>query len=115
MKGMYLNENAIIIITIIIIRRIRQNSCNNLFPLDMFCLGNMCVDTLHKGDNDDDDDNNNNHHNHKHQGLDPLIRSVSRVTVALSSVSSVFLLSFFLVACSGMISRDSVLWHSLQV
>ena len=28
----------------------------------MVCLGNMCVDTLHKGDNDDedDDDNNNN-------------------------------------------------------
>jgi hypothetical protein len=22
----------------------------------MVCLGNMCVDTLHKGDNDDDDD-----------------------------------------------------------
>ena len=26
----------------------------------MVCLGNMCVDTLHKGDDDDDDDNNNN-------------------------------------------------------
>ena len=28
----------------------------------MVCLGNMCMDTLHKGDNDDDDndDNNNN-------------------------------------------------------
>ena len=45
------------------------------------------------------------HHHHKHQGLDPLIRSVRRVTVALSNVSSVFLLSFFLVVCSGMISR----------
>jgi hypothetical protein len=22
----------------------------------MVCLGNMCVDTLHKGDDDDDDD-----------------------------------------------------------
>ena len=33
----------------------------------MFCLGNMCVDTLHKGDNDndddDDDDDNNNNNN----------------------------------------------------
>jgi hypothetical protein len=32
----------------------------------MVCLGNMCVDTLHKGDNkddDDDDDNNNNNNN----------------------------------------------------
>ena len=44
-------------------------------------------------------------HHHKHQGLDPLICSVSRVTVALSNVSLVFLLSFFLVPCSGMISR----------
>jgi hypothetical protein len=29
----------------------------------MVCLGNMCVDTLHKGDNDDDDDNDNNNNN----------------------------------------------------
>jgi hypothetical protein len=26
-------------------------------------LGNMCEDTLHKGENDDDDDNNNNNNN----------------------------------------------------
>jgi hypothetical protein len=26
----------------------------------MVCLGNICGDTLHKGDSDDDDDNNNN-------------------------------------------------------
>ena len=34
----------------------------------MDCLGNMCMDTLHEGDNnddddDDDDDNNNNNNN----------------------------------------------------
>jgi hypothetical protein len=29
----------------------------------MVCLGNMYVDTLHKGENDDDDDNNNNNNN----------------------------------------------------
>ena len=32
-------------------------------PVDRVCLGNMCMDTLHKGDNDDedyDDDNDNN-------------------------------------------------------
>ena len=37
----------------------------------MVCLGNMCMDTLHKGDNDDydddDDDNNNNNNNTKYQ------------------------------------------------
>jgi len=33
----------------------------------MVCLGNMCMDTVHKGDNDDDDDNNNN--NNKGKGL----------------------------------------------
>ena len=29
----------------------------------MVCLGNMCMDTLHKGDNDDDDDDDNNNNN----------------------------------------------------
>jgi hypothetical protein len=26
----------------------------------MICLGNICINTLHKGAKDDDDDNNNN-------------------------------------------------------
>jgi len=26
----------------------------------MVCLRNICINTLHKGDNDDDDDDNNN-------------------------------------------------------
>ena len=47
----------------------------------------------------------NHHHHHKHQGLDPLIRSVSKVTTALSNVSSVFQLFSFLVVCSSMISE----------
>ena len=38
----------------------RQNSCKNVFPRDMVCLGNMCLDTTHIGDNNDDDDDNNN-------------------------------------------------------
>jgi hypothetical protein len=32
----------------------------------MICLGNICINTLHKGakdDDDDDDDNNNNNNN----------------------------------------------------
>jgi hypothetical protein len=29
----------------------------------MICLGNICINTLHKGDNDEDDDNNNNNNN----------------------------------------------------
>ena len=45
------------------------------------------------------------HHHHKHQGLDPLICSVSTVTTALSNVSLVFQLFSFLVVCSGMISK----------
>ena len=39
--------------------------------------------------------NHHHHHHHKHQGLDPLIRSVSKVTNALSNVSSVFQLFSF--------------------
>ena len=42
---------------------------------------------------------------HKHQGLDPLIRSVSRVTAVRVNASSVFQLFSFLVVCSGMISK----------
>jgi len=43
-------------------------------------------------------------HHHQHQGLDPLICSVSRVTAALT-VSLVFQLFSFLVVCSDMISK----------
>jgi hypothetical protein len=42
------------------------------------------------GDGDDNNNNNNSHNHHKHQGLDPLIRSVSRVTTVLAKVSLVF-------------------------
>jgi hypothetical protein len=49
------------------------------------------------------------HHHHKHQGLDPLIRSVSTVTTAPANVSSVFQLFSFLVVCSGMILNCEIL------
>jgi hypothetical protein len=42
------------------------------------------------------------YHHRKHQGLDRLIRSVSRVTTAPAKVSSVFRLFSFLVVCSGI-------------
>jgi hypothetical protein len=45
------------------------------------------------------------HHHHKHPGLGHLARSVSRITVALSIVSSVSRLFSFLVGCSGMILK----------
>jgi len=48
---------------------------------------------------------NEDYHHHKHQGLDPLIRSVSRVTAARANASSVFQLFSFLVVCSGMYSK----------
>jgi hypothetical protein len=56
-------------------------------------------------DDDDDDDNNNNNNNNKHPGLGHLVRSVSRVTVALSNVSSVSQLFSFLVGYSAMILK----------
>jgi hypothetical protein len=45
------------------------------------------------------------HHHHKHPGLVHLARSVSRVTVALSIVSSVSQLFSFLMGCSEMILK----------
>ena len=45
------------------------------------------------------------HHHHKHPGLGHLARSVSRVTVVLSIVSSVSQLFSFLVGCSGVILK----------
>ena len=44
-------------------------------------------------------------HHHGHQGLDPLIRSVSTVTAARANASSVFQLFSFRAVCSGMISK----------
>jgi len=55
------------------------------------------------------------HHHHKHQGLEPLIRSVYRVTTVLAIVSSVFQLFFFLVVCSDVISKGFGLGAFLQV
>ena len=48
------------------------------------------------------------HHHHKHQSLDPLIRSVCRVTAARAKASLVFQLFSFLVVCSGMISKAGI-------
>jgi len=45
------------------------------------------------------------YHHDKHQGLDPSIRSVYRVTTALANFFSVFQLFSFLVVCSDMISK----------
>jgi len=45
------------------------------------------------------------YHHNKHQGMDPLIHSISKVTTALSNVSSVFQLFYFLMVCSSMISK----------
>jgi len=47
-----------------------------------------------------DFDHHHHHHHHKHQGLDPLIRSVSRVIAALANVFWVVQLIFFLAVCS---------------
>jgi hypothetical protein len=35
----------------------------------MACLGNICINTLEKGDKDDDDDNNNNDNNNNNNNF----------------------------------------------
>jgi hypothetical protein len=51
-----------------------NNNNNYVFPRDMVCLGNICINILHKGakdddddgdDDDDDDDNDNNNNNRR--------------------------------------------------
>jgi hypothetical protein len=40
----------------------------------MVCLGNICINTLHKAakdDDDDDDDNNDNNNNNKNNNTQP--------------------------------------------
>ena len=39
----------------------------------MVCLRNICINTLHKGDNDDDDDNNNNNNNNNNNSFIKLV------------------------------------------
>ena len=46
------------------------------------------------------------HHHHKHQGMNPLIRSVSRVIDALSNVFQVVQLIFFLAVWSCRILQE---------
>jgi hypothetical protein len=57
----------------------------------MVFLGNMCMDTLHKGDNDDDYDNNNNNNNNfnnnnnnNNRVLAGLCRGTRRITASSS-------------------------------
>ena len=57
----------------------------------MVCLGNMCVDTLHKAhndddDDDDDDDDNNNNNNNNNQRELLRLHNCSKVTILHISV-----------------------------
>jgi hypothetical protein len=38
-------------------RRKGNDGYNTVFPRDIVCLGNISINTLHKGDDDDDDNN----------------------------------------------------------
>jgi hypothetical protein len=40
-----------------------NNNNNTVLPRDMVCIGNICINTLHEGDNDDDDDYNDDDNN----------------------------------------------------
>jgi len=59
----------------------------------VFIIKYSCINHIH------------HQHHHKYQVLDPVIRSVSRVTAARANASSVFQLFYFFVVCGGMISK----------
>ena len=65
-----------------------NNSCNNVSPRDMFCLGNMCMDTLHKGDDDDDDYNNNNNNNNNNKDIIIQIQRTWNVKTKVTPVTT---------------------------
>jgi hypothetical protein len=46
----------------------------------MVCLGNICINTLHKGAKDDDDDDDNNNNNKLQLGSHPVAVVISHVT-----------------------------------
>jgi hypothetical protein len=48
-----------------------RNSCDTVYPRNMFCFRYISVNTLHKrdDDDDDDDDDNNNNNNQLPAGL----------------------------------------------
>ena len=61
----------------------------------MVCLRNICINTLHKGDNDDDDDdnnNNNNNNNSANAGTSDIdtINSNDRIAETLYSLGTWF-------------------------
>ena len=56
----------------------------------MACLRNICINTLHKGDNDDDDDDdNNNNNNNKSSDIDT-INSNDRIAATMYSLGTWF-------------------------
>jgi hypothetical protein len=55
-SGIYVQIPCIKEIMTIIIIIICINYNNNVFPRDIVCFRHICINTLHKGDNDNDDD-----------------------------------------------------------
>ena len=62
----------------------------------MVCLGNMCMDTVHKGDNDDDDDDDDDDGGGGGGGGDGDDDDDDDTQSALSSISSIW----FAYCCS---------------
>ena len=52
----------------------------------MVCLGNICINTLHKGDNDDDDDDDNNNNNNNNNSLCCIINLINSLNLQSKSV-----------------------------
>ena len=55
----------------------------------MVCLRNICINTLHKGDNDDDDNNDNNNNNNNNIPGNHEVKKLQN-TAMLGTVSNRF-------------------------
>jgi len=64
--------------------------------MDIFCLRNICKNTLHKGDgdNDDDDEDNNNNNNNNRKRLGTIRSHYSGVRLSLFSYDHIIFGAF---------------------
>jgi hypothetical protein len=74
----------------------------------MVCLGNMCMDTVRKGDDDDDDDDNNNNNNTLSNSIEKVHRCFDTCFTLLSCFANLNTLRLLCDIPPSFIALDSI-------